>query len=48
MEITVYCHEAGCHEKFTSDRISVAMENRRIHIEERHLDAPVETDTSGR
>lgn len=37
-----------CDEKFKGDRPSTVFSDRRIHMEQRHLEAPVESDTSGR
>lgn len=37
-----------CDEKFVGDRPSVVFSDRRIHMEQRHIEAPVESDTSGR
>lgn len=41
--ITVSCHECGA--EFTASSISVAMSDRRVHMEQRHLEGEIETDT---
>jgi hypothetical protein len=43
MSTTVTCHVCG--ESFTQSKPSDAMTYRRIHMEERHLEAKIETDT---
>ena len=40
---TVTCRECG--KAFTEPTISAAMTDRRVHMELRHLQAKIETDT---
>jgi hypothetical protein len=40
--ITVYCHECG--KPFTEATITAAMSDRRVHMEQRHLEGEIETD----
>lgn len=41
--ITVRC--TLCPEEFEAGRISEAMSARRLHMEQRHLEGEIETDT---